>query len=161
MAVKILEVKRESCPAARFIGKKYTNGANWNEWRENGWFAKLEVMQGLPINDNGYIGAVRVAEGRPEYWIGMFFPANMKVPERFDYVDMEPLTYAVFYLYGNPDSGELYAMETHTMCLEELTAQAWRRKEDGWRFERYNCPRFTTPDEQGNVVLDYGISIES
>ena len=35
-----------------------------------------------------------------------------------------------------------------------------KRKEDDWCFERYNCPRFTTPDEKGNVILDYGISIE-
>lgn len=24
-------------------------------------------------------------------------------------------------------------------------------------FERYNCPRFIDKDEQGNVILDYGI----
>ena len=29
MSVKILEVKKESFPAARFIGKKYTQGPNW------------------------------------------------------------------------------------------------------------------------------------
>ena len=23
-----------------------------------------------------------------------------------------------------------------------------------WFFERYTCPRFTTPDEDGNVILD-------
>ncbi len=23
-----------------------------------------------------------------------------------------------------------------------------------WFFERYQCPRFTTPDEKGNVILD-------
>lgn len=59
MSVKILEIKQECRPAARFIGKKYKGSANWGEW-----------------------------------------------------------------------------------C-----------------FERYNCPGFTTPDEQGNVILDYGISI--
>jgi hypothetical protein len=51
-------------------------------------------------------------------------------------------------------------METHDMCLEELKALGYKRKEDDWCFERYNCPRFTTPDEKGNVILDYGISIE-
>ena len=24
-----------------------------------------------------------------------------------------------------------------------------------WCFERYGCPRYTTPDEQGNITLDY------
>ena len=37
MSVKILEVKKESFLAARFIGKKYTQGPNWSEWWENDW----------------------------------------------------------------------------------------------------------------------------
>ena len=41
-----------------------------------------------------------------------------------------------------------------------MKALGFKRKEDDWCFERYNCPRFTTPDEEGNVILDYGISIE-
>lgn len=81
MAVTILEVRKESCPAARFIGKRY--------------------------------------EG----------------------------------------SGEPYTMDPHNMCLEELKTHGFLRKEDDWCFERYNCPRFTTPDENGNVILDYGIAI--
>jgi hypothetical protein len=28
-------------------------------------------------------------------------------------------------------------------------------------FERYNCPRFTEPDENGDVILDYGILLEN
>ena len=159
MAVKILEVKQESCPAARFIGKKYETGGNWGEWWENDWFAILEAMQELPVNDNGYIGAVHIVDGMPEHWIGMFFPAGTRVPEGFAYVDMAPLQYAVCYLYGSDKSGEFYTMETHNMCLEELKSRGFARKEDDWCFERYNCPRFTTPDENGNVILDYGISV--
>ncbi|MGX6443548.1 hypothetical protein ACWM35_10045 [Neobacillus sp. K501] len=32
--------------------------------------------------------------------------------------------------------------------LETDEAGAW------WFFERYGCPRFTTPDKDGNVILD-------
>lgn len=160
MAVKILEVKHESCEATRFIGKKYEGCGNWGEWWEHGWFSVLENLSGLSINDDGYIGAVHIVDGMPEYWIGMFFPVEAEVPEGFAYVDIEPLDYAVCYLYGNEHNGELYSMDTHNMCLEELKAQGLKRKKDDWCFERYNCPRFTTPDEQGNVILDYAISIE-
>ena len=31
------------------------------------------------------------------------------------------------------------------------------RVQGGWRLERYNCPRFTAPDEQGRVVLDRAV----
>lgn len=160
MAVKILEIKNETCPAARFIGKRYNNGVGWGEWWTNGWFDILERIPGLPINDDGYIGAARINNGSLEYWIGMFFPEGTAVPEGFEYVDMEPLDYAVFYLFGSETNGELTSIDAHNMCLEALNERGIKRKENGWWFERYNCPRFTTPDENGNVILDYGISIE-
>ena len=160
MEIKILKTDYENCPATRFIGKKYMGSVNWEEWWTNNWFDILESMQGLPINDNGYIGAVHIVEGMPEHWIGMFFPANTEVPSGFEYVDIDPLDYAVFYLYGTENSNEFYTMETHDMCLEELKRHHWKRKENDWCFERYNCPRFTTPDADGNVILDYAISIE-
>ena len=160
MSVKILEVKRESFPAARLIGKKYEHGPNWGEWWQNDWFSVLEQKERLSMNGDAYIGAVHIVDGMPEYWIGMFFPVDTEVPEGFDFVDMEALEYAVCYLYDKEGSGDFYSMETHEMCLEELKSLGLKRKEDDWCFERYNCPRFTTPDEAGNVILDYGISIE-
>jgi len=51
-------------------------------------------------------------------------------------------------------------METHNMCLDKLKILDLNRYEDHWCFERYQCPRFTSPDENGNVILDYGISIK-
>ena len=160
MGIQILRVEQESCPATRFIGKKYADNVNWGEWWSNNWFDVLESIPGLSINDNGYIGAVHIVDSMPEYWIGMFFPVDTDVPSGFEYVDIEPLNYAVFYLYGRENSSEFYSMETHNMCLEELKAHNLIRKEDDWCFERYNCPRFTTPDANGNVILDYAVSIE-
>lgn len=158
MSVKILEIKKENCPAARLIGKKYVNGVNWSEWWENNWFSILEKNQSLLVNGDAYLSAVRIVNGMPEYWIGMLFPVTTEVPEGFEHIDIEPLDYAVCYLYDNEDSNAFYTMETHNMCLEELKAHHIKRKEDNWCFERYSCPRFTTPDETGNVILDYAIS---
>ena len=39
-----------------------------------------------------------------------------------------------------------------------LDRAAWEEKgwlPSGWYFERYNCPRYTSPDKKGNVILDY------
>ena len=160
MAVKILEIKKESCSAVRLIGKKYENSPNWGEWWENNWFEVLEAMPVHAFNGDAYIGAVHIVNGMPEYWIGMIFPVGVEVPEGFEYVDMEPLNYAVCYLQDKEYSGEFYTMETHNRCLEEMKNQGFTRKEDDWCFERYNCPRFTTPDEEGNVILDYAVAIE-
>lgn len=168
MAVKIVQAKKESCPAARFIGKRYTDadrvngsfGAKWGDWWANNWFAPLDQMTGLAINDGSYIGAMHIVDGGVEYWIGMFFAEGTEAPEGYEYVDIQPLDYGVCWLYGSEQSGELYGLDAHNLCLEELKRQGWVRREDDWCFERYNCPRFTTPDEQGNVILDYGIAIE-
>ena len=160
METKIIEVKRESCPAARFIGKKYDNAPDWVEWWENDWFSVLEKNERLSINGDAYIGAVHIVNGRPERWIGMFFPVETEVPTGFAFVDIEPMEYAVCYLYDDENSTDFYTIETHNMCLKELAALGLKRKEDDWCFERYNCPRFTSPDEKGKVILDYAISIE-
>ena len=114
----------------------------------------------MPMNGDAYIGAVHIVEGMPEFWIGMFFSLDTDAPEGFEFVDIGPLNYAVCYLQAKEGSGDFYTMETHNQCLEALKAQGLKRKEDDWCFERYNCPRFTTPDENGEVILDYGIAIE-
>ena len=159
MSVRILEVRKEQCPAARLIGKRYQTSPDWGEWWANDWFASLETSPRLPFNGDAYIGAVRIVNGSPEYWIGMFFPADAEAPEGFEAVDIQPLDYAVCYLYGAENSSDFYSMNVHERCLEALKANGFARYEDHWCFERYQCPRFTTPDEHGNVILDYGISI--
>ena len=122
MAVKILEVKREHCPAARLIGKRYEGSANWGQWWENDWFSVLEEKQPLAFNGDAYIGAVQIADGRPQRWIGMFFPTDTQVPEGFEFIDIEPMDYGVCYLYEKENSGEFYTIDTHNRCLEELKA---------------------------------------
>ncbi len=160
MAAKIVDFRQETCSKARFIGKRYIGAPNWGEWWENGWFDVLEQLPQLAINDDAYLGALRVVNGELEYWIGMFFEADTPVPEGFDFADAEPMNYAVYFLYGNEQNGELFGLERHNMCLEDLKTRGLVRFEDNWCIERCNCPRFTTPDEHGNVVLDYLISIE-
>lgn len=159
MTVKVLEIKKESCPATRFIGKKYIDEVNWGEWWANDWFSKIEVNKPIPFNTDAYVGAVHIVNGMPERWIGMFFSAGTEVPEGFDYVDIEAMDYAVCYLYDKENSNDFYSMDTHNMCLEALKKNGFKRKENDWCFERYNCPRFTTVDEAGCVILDYGIAI--
>lgn len=155
--MKIIDVRRENWPACRLIGKR---GVNWGEWWSNGWFEPLEKNPVLPENGDAYIGAVRIVNGTPERWIGMFFPQETTVPEGYEAVDIPARDYAVCYLRDREGSGDFYTMATHEACLAVLKDQGFTRSEGDWCFERYNCPRFTTPDENGMVVLDYGIAVE-
>lgn len=155
--MKIIDVRRESWPACMLIGRQ---GTNWGEWWANSWFAPLEEHPALRENGDAYIGAVRIVNGAPQRWIGMFFPENTPVPEGYEAVHIPAGDYAVCYLRDREGSGDFYSMETHEACLAALKERGYIRRRDDWCFERYNCPRFTTPDEEGMVVLDYGIAVE-
>lgn len=157
MAVKIVDIQRESWPPCLLIGKR---GTDWGQWWANNWFEPLEKHPALDQNGDAYIGAVHIVNGAPEHWIGMYFPEGTPVPVGYEAVAVPAMDYAVCYLQDREGSPDFYTMETHTACLSELKAQGLIRREDDWCFERYNCPRFTTPDEEGRVVLDYGIAIE-
>ncbi|MDF2880797.1 MAG: AraC family transcriptional regulator [Clostridiaceae bacterium] len=41
--------------------------------------------------------------------------------------------------------------------MSKITDAGWKAAENSCFFERYNCQRFTTPDEKGKVILDYCI----
>lgn len=155
--MKIVDIQKETWPACVLIGKR---GTNWGEWWGNGWFEPIERHPALPENGDAYVGAVRIVNGAPERWIGMYFPEGTPVPEGYEAVSIPAMSYAVCYLRDKEGSGDFYTPATHEMCLAALKERGFTRKEDDWCFERCNCPRFTTPDEEGNVVLDYGIAIE-
>ncbi|MBP3453758.1 MAG: GyrI-like domain-containing protein [Clostridia bacterium] len=155
--MKIVDIQQEMWPGCVLIGKR---GTNWGEWWSNGWFEPLEQQPVLTENGDAYVGAVRIVDGAPERWIGMFFPEGTAVPEGYEAVAIPARKYAVCYLQAKEGSGDLYTMETHQACLDALAERGYTRSEGDWCFERCNCPRYTTPDENGNVVLDYGIAIE-
>lgn len=162
MSVEIVEIYKQSAPAVRFIGKRYYSnenyGAKWGEWHANGWFDVLEGIGANALNDDGYIAIKRINNCELEYWIGMFFDCETAVPDGFEFVDIEAVDYAVFWLKGENEQ-ELVSFETHNLCLSKLEDSGFVRREDDWCFERYNCPRYTDPDENGCVILDYGISV--
>lgn len=163
--MEIVKIIREEAPALRFIGKRYPASANfgaaWGQWWQNGWFEALDRLEcRAELNQDAYCGAKRIVNGELEYWIGMFFDPSVEAPEGYESVDIEPMRYAVCWLKDKPESPDLTGLPAHERCVAEMARQGMRRKEDDWCFERYQCPRYTTPDEDGNVILDYGIAIE-
>jgi hypothetical protein len=168
MSAEIVKVYREHLPSLRLIGKCYTDsdrveggfGAKWGEWFKNGWFEEIEKLDVLPGNGNAYLGVMRCSNNCFEYWIGMFFLAGTPVPDGYDFVDITEGDIATCWIYGKEANGELYGLEPHNMCMDKIANQGWKLQDNPWLFERYNCPRFTTPDEKGNVILDYCVYIK-
>lgn len=163
MGVEIIKVYKEHLPSLRLIGKRYTDsdringnfGAKWGEWFGNNWFGDIEKLDPLPENSDAYLGVMRCLNNKFEYWIGMFFSAGTQIPEGYSYIDIAEGDIATCWIYGNESNGELYGIEPHNKCMGKIAEQGWALQDNPWFFERYNCPRFTTPDEKGNVILDY------
>ena len=159
----ITKTYKESVPPLRFIGKKYldsdrvngTFGAKWGEWFQNGWFGTVEKqfdgnLTDVYENGNAYIGLMREnSDGIFEYWIGILMPAETTVPEGFGFVDLPAGELGVCWIYGK--ESEVYIPESE--CKKQLEAAGFDVNTD-WCIERCACPRFTTPDEKGNIILD-------
>lgn len=156
----ILKTFLETYPHVKLVGKRYTDkdrdgngsfGEKWGQWFQNDWFSPLKgSFEGI---SNNYVGAMRCAETGFEYWIGILLAPDDPVPQGYEFVDIPAGTLAVCYLYGRDGSADLFGMEAHEACLSVWQERGWTP--NGWFLERYNCPRYTQPDEKGNVILDY------
>ena len=159
---EIIKVFKENTPTLRLIGKKYDGFGHWDEWWQNGWFDLLEQAMGgtdkiLAVweNGGGYIGVERRAEGEPfAYYIGMLAPENTQVPEGFISIDFKDLCLGTCWIYGKEN--EVHDTSACKQKLAENGMEIWQDEKGAvWSFENCLCPRYTTPDENGNIILDY------
>ncbi|MEZ3462918.1 MAG: hypothetical protein K1W23_12410 [Lachnospiraceae bacterium] len=147
----------------RFIGKRYHDYGGWGEWFANGWFDTIENSMGgtdqiLAVWENGgaYVGLERRKNGELlEYWIGMFTPGNTEVPEGFEQIDLSKSSLGTCWIYGRED--EVHGAVGNCWEAVRNAGMEIAADDDGavMSFENCLCPRFTTPDEKGNVILDY------
>jgi hypothetical protein len=163
----ITKTYKHQLPALRFIGKKYTESnpyGHWGDFWSNNWFGAIEDAMGgvAPIqalweDGGGYVGMERRDKDNAllEYWIGMFTPAETPVPEGLDCKDFPASNLGVSWIYGK--EGEVHGFVGE--CVPALEAAGFEIAQDdegtSWQFENGTCPRFTSPDEKGNVILDY------
>jgi len=164
---EIIKIMRESVPAMRFIGKKYESFGHWGEMFSNGFFDQIEQAMGgvdsitaIWENGGGYIGLERRHTEEPfEYWLGMFVPINTDIPDGFSSVDFPESDLGICWIYGTEK--EVHKVKGRKVALIESGVTIWKDKNGAeWSFENCVCPRYTTPDEKGNVILDYCYFIE-
>ena len=142
-------------PYLRLIGR---TGTRWADWWAGGWFDALE-HHAVPPFDPDYVDFIRFADGQEEAWIGMLFPADAPVPEGYGSTLLPAGNYALCYLTGREDDPALYGPAAKALCLQAVEEQG-RLVDPSLTLVRYNCPRFTTPDENGFVTVDYLLPLE-
>lgn len=175
MAIEVTRVYKEHFPGLRFIGKRYTNddrseggfGKQWDEWTGGNLFAVMRQAVGVSPFDEDTIGLMTMrGDGTGfTYWIGLFFPAETKAPDGYDFLDLPESNIGVGWVCGNLESGEIFGGPPHEAVCKNMGETglgdfrndiAGQGSDTYCFFERYNCPRFTKEDENGNVILDYG-----
>ncbi|SEO49410.1 hypothetical protein SAMN04488134_10847 [Amphibacillus marinus] len=180
MTVEIVQVLREQFPRVRLIGKCYTNedrdrhggySEKWEEWFALDWFDQLEELNPLSEIESGYFGLMGCSEdfNTFQYWIGMMFAEGTPAPKGYQYVDLPESDVGVCWVKGKEETGEIYGERPHNLAIEQLKQHGMDQLCDDfsgadekwwWFFERYNTPRFTNKQEDGTVILDYGVFIK-
>ena len=162
---RIIKAYKEQMQAAVLAGKLYHAGdrdgngsfsQRWEEWFQNGWFELVEAA-GQPYNGGDYVGAMRMNGGVFEYWIGILMRSCGELPASFMSVEIPAGEFGVAWIKGHDDI-QLYSM--HDACMEEFARNGFKPAADAWYIERYACPRFTQMDENGEVILDYMVSLK-
>ena len=161
----IIKVYKQAIPAMRFIGKNYGSGhPDWGDAFGFDVFGKIERASGgedkshtLYEDADAYLGLYyRNAEtGGYDGWVGMFTFPDTEVPEGLGYIDFPEQSLGICWIYGKLD--EVYHLVSQCPDIIKSAGMEIRSDENGYLgfFERDQCPRLTTPDEKGNITLDY------
>lgn len=89
----------------------------------------------------------------------MFTPADTDVPEGFESVDFPAVGLGTCFIYGK--ESEVHDTSGCRRAIENMGMEIWRDERGGiWSFENCLCPRYTTPDENGNIIMDYCYFVE-
>ena len=161
----IIKVYKQKIPAMRFIGKNYGEGnhPDWGDAFACDVFGKIERASGgedkshtLYEDSDAYIGMYyRSSKGGYDGWVGMFAFPDTEVPDGLGFIDFPEQYLGVCWIYGK--TPQVYDFVSGCPEIIKNAGMEIRSDEHGFLgfFERDLCPRYTTPDEKGNIILDY------
>ena len=165
---EIIKTYKQTVPAMRFIGKKYNaaggDWGNYGEWFGNDWFGIIEKAAGgaetvhqLYEDGDAYINMLlRNKDSNPlEFWIGMFVALGTEVPDGFLSMDFPAQNLGICWIYGNDIQFYKILEECKQKIKDEGLELHYQNDGSYWALERDCCPRYTTPDEKGNIIADY------
>ncbi len=136
--------------------------AFWDVCFGDGTFAKLESMKDWVLCPDyvGFMTDWQGGDGKFTYIVGMMMKHGCPLPdESFVSRTVNPSTAAVGFIQGI--STQDVCMNAHALTQHAMEERGCSAEGAAWCMELYNCPRFTTPDEQGQIILDYYIPCAS
>jgi predicted transcriptional regulator YdeE len=156
-------------PAVLLIGKelRYSmellmKGENripafWDACFADGTFTRLEGQKD-GIFDDAYVGVMLdwgKGDGDFSYVCGMLMKDGADVPDGYISRVLPASKVAVGWIKGT-DTMDV-SSAAHVLTERKLKEEGRTSDKMAWCMELYNCPRFTTPDADGKIILDYYI----
>ena len=151
---KLIRVNRDELHAG-----KNPIPAFWGKCFEDGVFATLEALADH-IHNPAYVGYMN---SDYEYICGMMMKSGVPVPDGFAAHTLEPTKVAVGWIKGKKDNEPAIYANAHTFTEKAMLEKGMKFNsyiKQGWCMEVYTCPRFTTPDENGDIILDFYLPCE-
>jgi predicted transcriptional regulator YdeE len=165
------EVKR--LPSLKLVGKElrynmevHMKGGNripsfWDNCFADETFSLLE-KQADSIYDDSYVGVMLdwyKGDGDFSYIVGMLMKDGVTVPDGYVCRDIEGTDVAIGWIKGK-NSADVCST-AHSQTEQALKKNGYKCHNMKWFMELYNCPRFTTPDANGDIILDYYIPVDA
>lgn len=166
---KLIKLEVISLPKLCLVGKElkinmeeHMKGNNripgfWDKCFGDGTFSTLEQQPDFIYND-AYVGFMMdwdKGDGYFSYVCGILMKEGVTIPDGFIMRGIEPTDAAVGWIQGK-DTADVCS-DAHAKTEKALREAGYKCDDMKWCMELYNCPRFTTPDENGEIILDYYI----
>jgi predicted transcriptional regulator YdeE len=134
--------------------------AFWGKCFEENIFATLEEQTDLIYNKD-YVGIMldwNNDDSHTSYIVGMLMKPGAAVPAGYFSRDLEATKVAIGFIQGK-DTPDVCS-NAHELTEQALKSEDFTCEKMTWCMELYNCPRYTTPDENDEIILDYYIPID-
>jgi predicted transcriptional regulator YdeE len=132
----------------------------WDKCHADGTFQALEAM-GDFIYNKDYVGVMLDwdrGDGNFTYVVGMLMKVGAAVPEGFVSYTIGPSKVAFSWIRGENTADACAGAHTLTeMFLEECGLSCENMT---WSMELYNCPRYTSPNADGEIIIDYYVPLD-
>ena len=169
---ELVKFEIKDFPETKLIGKELRYGmellmkgdnripAFWGSCFNDSTFLHLEVQKDY-VTEDSYVGAMLdwdKGDGDFSYICGMLMKDGATVPEGYVSRVLPASRVAVGWIRGT-DTVDVCGA-AHAMTEGRLREDGFSNDKMAWCMEVYNCPRYTTPDADGKIILDYYIPVD-